>query len=98
MAADIEPTESNCACFNSIKMMAGKAHTLLDHNCDGKLDLSDLKNSALSAYEILTNISLADINEMKLELYRKAIVYMKDELKNDQLISQELKEDQIKQE
>jgi len=63
--------------------LAGKAHSILDHNCDGKLDSADIYNSALSAYEIVTSISLSDLHEMKLELYRKATVYMKAELKRD---------------
>lgn len=79
-------------------MLAGRAHSLLDHNCDGKLDKEDIYNSALSAYEFVTSISLSDINEMKLELYRKAIVYMKAELKHDKKIARDLKESQIKQE
>lgn len=72
--------------------MAGKAHSLLDHNCDGKVDSTDVYNSALSAYDILTSISLSDINEYKLELYRKAIVYMKAELKGDKKITKERQE------
>lgn len=79
MAVDIE--QNQCNCLDTLKKLAGKVHYVLDHNCDGKLDTSDIYNSALCAYENLTGMSLSDINEMKLELYRKAIVYMKAELK-----------------
>ena len=101
MAVEIEQNESTCECLNTIKMLAGTAHQLLDHNEDGKVDLSDVYNSALNAYEKVTCITLSDINEMKLELYRKAIIYMKAELKQDEKIQKELQEEKearIKQE
>ena len=88
MAVEIERNKFNIACLDSLKKLAGKAQALLYQNCDGKLDSSDVYNSALSAYEIL--------DEMKLELYRKAIVYLKAELKSDKKLAKERKEARIK--
>ena len=55
----------------------------LDQDQDGKVSCSDIKESLSKAYTFVIGLSCSDINNYKLELFKNAIAYMKEELEND---------------
>ena len=69
--------------YASAKSVSVCAWYYLDQNKDGKVCCSDLTESISKAYSFMTSLSCEDVKGLKLELFRNAVAYMKEELEND---------------